>query len=57
MRDEWAAVMSISAVAIADEFLKKGELIVKTKNKSEKLNQTLATDKEFMKTGKSNRFD
>lgn len=41
-----------SAVAIADEFLKKGELIVKTKNKSEKLNQTLATDKGIYENGK-----
>lgn len=41
-----------SAVAIADEFLKKNELIVKTKNKKEKIESTLATDKGIFENGK-----
>lgn len=41
-----------SAVAIADEFLKKNELIVKTKNKKEKIEATLATDKGIFENGK-----
>ena len=41
-----------SAVAIADEFLKKNELIVKTKNKKETIQNTLATDKGIFENGK-----
>lgn len=41
-----------SAVAIADEFLKKNELIVKTKNKKETIQSTLATDKGIFENGK-----
>ncbi|MFD2908290.1 S41 family peptidase [Flavobacterium ardleyense] len=41
-----------SAVAIADEFLKKDELIVKTKNKKELVSSTLATDKGIFENGK-----
>jgi carboxyl-terminal processing protease len=41
-----------SAVAIADEFLKKDELIVKTKNKKGKEDFTRATEKGIFETGK-----
>ncbi len=41
-----------SAVAIADEFLKNKELIVKTKNKKDKIESTLATEKGIFETGK-----
>lgn len=41
-----------SAVAIADEFLKKDELIVKTKNKKGKEDFTRATEKGIFESGK-----
>ncbi|OGS61538.1 S41 family peptidase [Flavobacterium sp.] len=41
-----------SAVKIADEFLKNKELIVKTKNKKDKIESTLATEKGIFETGK-----
>ena len=41
------------AVAMADEFLKKGELIVKTKNRAKQEEQSWATEKEFSKRAKS----
>ena len=41
-----------SAVAIADEFLKNNELILKTKNKKGKIETTLATDKGIFESGK-----
>jgi hypothetical protein len=41
-----------SAVSIADEFLKSKELIVKTKNKKDKIESTLATEKGLFETGK-----
>jgi carboxyl-terminal processing protease len=41
-----------SAVAIADEFLKNKELIVKTKNKKGNIDSTLATEKGIFETGK-----
>ena len=41
-----------SAVAIADEFLKNKELIVKTKNKKGKIDPTFATEKGIFENGK-----
>jgi carboxyl-terminal processing protease len=41
-----------SAVAIADEFLKKDELIVKTKNKKGNITTTRATEKGIFESGK-----
>jgi len=41
-----------SAVAIADEFLKDKELIVKTKNKKDKIETTFATEKGIFESGK-----
>ena len=41
-----------SAVAIADEFLKNKELIVKTKNKKGKIDTTFATEKGIFENGK-----
>src|SRR5574343_92772 len=41
-----------SAVAIADEFLKNKELIVKTKNKKGKVDTTVATEKGIFEKGK-----
>lgn len=41
-----------SAVAIADEFLKKDELIVKTKNKKGRTESTRATEKGIFESGK-----
>jgi len=41
-----------SAVAIADEFLKNKELIVKTKNKKGKIDTTFATSKGLFESGK-----
>ncbi|WP_396139166.1 S41 family peptidase [Flavobacterium sp.] len=41
-----------SAVAIADEFLKKDELIVKTKNKKGSITSTQATEKGIFESGK-----
>lgn len=41
-----------SAVAIADEFLKNKELIVKTKNKKGNIESTFATEKGIFETGR-----
>lgn len=40
------------AVAMADEFLKKGELIVKTKNRAKQEEQSWATEKGIFEAGK-----